>query len=141
MTPAGFEPAPDRVEADCSCPLSYGAVAERVGVELTYRGLQPRAEPPQLPLGGRHASGGGPEGSRTPDFPLAGRALSPLSYRPMAGSREPAVWLSDEAGVTLPQAAAVPLPLSSLDLHPPCSDGKGTHGHQQIESNDPGPIR
>jgi hypothetical protein len=59
----------------------------------------------------------------------------------MAGSREPAVWLSDEAGVTLPQAAAVPLPLSRLDLHPPCSDGKGTHGHQQIESNDPGPIR
>ena len=72
---------------------------------------------------------------------LQGGRSPGLSYRPMAGSREPAVWLSDEAGVTLPQAAAVPLPLSRLDLHPPCSDGKGTHGHQQIESNDPGPIR
>lgn len=55
----------------------------------------------------------------------------------MAGSREPAVELSDEAGVTLPQAAAALFPLSALDLHPPRSDGKSAHGHQQIESNDP----
>ena len=31
--PAGIEPATSQVEAGRSCPLSYGAVAERGGVE------------------------------------------------------------------------------------------------------------
>ena len=32
-SPAGIEPATPQVEAGRSCPLSYGAVAERGGVE------------------------------------------------------------------------------------------------------------
>jgi hypothetical protein len=53
-----------------------------------------------------------------------------LSYRPMASSRELAVELSDEAGVTLPQAAvrAPPAVGLNLDLHLPVQTGRALTG-------------
>jgi hypothetical protein len=70
-----------------------------------------------------------------PQHPHGKCGALPLSYRPMTGSCEPGLKLSD-AGASTICTRPIPLFLCLLvRLHLSSLDRKSAHGHQQIESN------